>query len=750
MTAATVVSRRAVLAGSGALVLSFSSAGRLFAQGDAPPQPATTLAIPAPLPGSLKQTPYLDSWIRIDADGAISVFTGKAELGQGIKTALMQIAAEELDVDFDRIKLITADTALTPNEGFTAGSHSMQDSGTAIMNAAAQVRQLLIAEAATRAGSPAAQMTTQDASVIAPDGRRFGYGELVSAQLLHVAAAATSPLKDPSQYKIMNRRIPRVDIPAKLTGGAAFVQDLRPDGMVHARIVRPPSYGAQLASVDDAAVRKMPGVLQVVRDGSFLAVVAQREFQAIEAMRALAAAARWNETAKLPDAAGLGAFLTSLPAQDITVLDGQQAAAGGAKTLSATYSRPYLSHGSIGPSCAVAQLANDTLTVWTHTQGVYPDRDAIAEMMGMPKEKVRCIHSEGAGCYGHNGADDAAADAALLARAVAGRPVRVQWTREQEHAWEPYGPTMLIKLDAALDDRGSIANWNHEVWSNTHSTRPGAAGSLLAARSLDKPFPEPPPKPIPMPEGGGDRKSIPIYKIPGARVIYHFLPTMPVRVSALRALGGFMNVFAIESFMDELAAAAGADPVAFRLQHLDDPRAREVIVTAAERFGWATKPPSAAPGRGRGFAFARYKNLAAYCAVACEVEVDRDTGRARMRRAVAAVDSGQVVNSDGIANQIEGAILQSMSWTLYESVTFDERRITSVDWATYPILRFSAVPDEMEIHVIHRPGMPFLGAGEAGQGPAAAAVANAVANATGHRFRDLPISAERIKAAIGV
>ena len=402
----------------------------------------------------------------------------------------MQIAAEELDVDFDRIKLITADTALTPNEGYTAGSHSMQDSGTAIMNAAAQVRQLLIAEAATRAGVPAAQMTTRDAAVIAPDGRRFGYGELVSAQLLHVAAAATSPLKDPSRYKIMNRRIPRVDIPAKLTGGAAFVQDLRPDGMVHARVVRPPSYGAQLASLDDAAVRKMPGVLQVVRDGSFLAVVAEREFQAIEAMRALAAAARWNETAKLPDAAGLRRVSDQLAGAGH---HGARPAAGprprGAKTLSATYSRPYLSHGSIGPSCAVAQLENDALTVWTHTQGVYPDRDAIAEMMGMPKEKVRCIHSEGAGCYGHNGADDAAADAALLARAVPGRPVRVQWTREQEHAWEPYGPAMLIKLDAALDDGGSIANWDHEVWSNTHSTRPGPAGSLLAARSLDKPFP---------------------------------------------------------------------------------------------------------------------------------------------------------------------------------------------------------------------------------------------------------------------
>ncbi len=467
-------------------------------------------------------------------------------------------------------------------------------------------------------------------------------------------------------------------------------------------------------------------------------------------MRALAAAARWNETATLPDANGLGAFLTGLPAQDITVLDRSQSAASGAKTLSASYSRPYLSHGSIGPSCAVAQFDNDTLTVWTHTQGVYPDRDAIAEMMGMPKNKVRCIHGEGAGCYGHNGADDAAADAALLARAMPGRPVRVQWTREQEHAWEPYGPAMLVKLDAELDDDGTFSigimrsgatrirrgpdrpvRCSRRVTSTSHSpSRRRSQFRCRKAAAIVIPFP--------------------FISIPGARVIYHFLPTMPVRVSALRALGGYMNVFAIESFMDELAAAAGADPVAFRLKHLDDARAREVITTAAERFGWATKPRPAVPGRGQGFGFARYKNLAAYCAVACEVEVDRDSGRARMRRAVAAVDSGQVVNPDGIANQIEGAILQSMSWTLYEAVTFDERRITSVDWASYPILRFSAVPDEMEVHVINRPGMPFLGSGEAGQGPAAAAVANAIADATGHRFRDLPISAERVKAAIGV
>jgi CO/xanthine dehydrogenase Mo-binding subunit len=535
-----------------------------------------------------------------------------------------------------------------------------------------------------------------------------------------------------------------------MTGGAAYVQDMRPDGMVHGRVVRPPSYGAQLVGADAAAVEKMPGVLKVVRDGSFLAVVAEGEFEAIEAMRALAAVARWQETAKLPDAAALPAFLVGLPSQDIVVLDQKAEGIARATSLSATYSRPYLSHGSIGPSCALAHYDNDTMTVWTHTQGVFPDRDAIAEMLRLPIEKVRCIHTEGSGCYGHNGADDAAADAALLARAMPGRPVRVQWMREQEHGFEPYGPAMVVKVNAALDDSGKIADWDYGVWSNTHSMRPGSAGSLLAARYLADPFPEPPPKPIPMPEGGGDRNSIPLYKIPSAKVVNHFLPQMPVRVSALRSLGAFMNIFAIESFMDELAASAGVDPVAFRLRHLEDARAREVVTTAAERFGWSIRPRTGVTGRGFGFAFARYKNLAAYCAIACEVDVDHDTGRARLVRAVAAVDSGQVVNPDGIANQIEGAILQSASWTLYENVTFDDRRITSLDWATYPVLRFSAVPDAMEVHIINRPGMPFLGSGEAGQGPAAAAVANAVADATGKRFRDLPLSRERIKAAIGV
>ena len=737
---ARIVSRRAVLAGGGALIFSFSTLGRLAAQQGSGPQGG----------GDLKKAPFLDSWIRVDADNKITVFTGKAELGQGIKTALLQIAAEELDTGLDQLTIITADTALTPDEEYTAGSHSVQDSGTAIMHAAAQVRQLLVAEAAVRTGLPADQLRTENATVIAPDGRRFPFGDLVADQMLHIEAAAQSALKDPRQFKIMQRSIPRVDIPAKVTGGEAYVQDMRPAGMVHGRVVRQPSYGAKLLSVDDRSVESMPGVIKVVRDGSFLGVVATREFQAIEAMRVLAASARWDETAQLPNAGALPEFLIAQPSQDITVLDARQPSRSAAKTLSATYTRPYIVHGSIGPSCALALYEGDALTIWTHTQGVYPLRDAIAEMLGMPKDQVRCIHAEGAGCYGHNGADDAAADAALLARAVPGRPVRLQWMREQEHASEPYGSAMVAKVSASLDEHGKILDWDYAVWSNPHSTRPGRAGTLIAARSLATPFPQPPPKPIPMPEGGGDRNSIPLYQFPSAQVLYHFIPAMLIRVSALRSLGAYLNVFSIESFMDELAVAAGADPVQFRLQHLDDPRAREVISTAAERFGWSDKSSARMAVHGRGFAFARYKNLGAYCAVACEVEVERDTGRARMVRAGAAVDAGQVVNPDGLINQIEGAILQSMSWTFFENVAFDERRITSLDWATYPILRFSGVPDAVEVHVINRPGLPFLGCGEAGQGPTAAAIANAIADATGQRLRDLPLTRERIKAAIGI
>jgi nicotinate dehydrogenase subunit B len=739
---APVIDRRRVLAGGGALIVSFSMAG---AQAEDQPAPA---AVPPPkLPGSLKDAPLLDAWIRIDADGAITAFTGKAELGQGFKTAFQQIAAEEMDVPFASLTVITADTGRTANEGYTSGSHSMQDSGTAIQHAAAQARALLVAEAARRFEVPEEGLHTENGAVISFDGRRLGYGELVAGNLLHVQAQPTSKLKDPATFKVMGQPVPRLDIPAKVTGGVAYVQDMRLPGMVHARIVRPPSYGAQLTACDMSATEKMPGVVKVVRDGNFLAVVAAKEFQAVKAMRVLSAAAQWQETASLPKQDDLLAVLTHLPSQDTTILQHSDASAVGAKTIEATYTRPYQSHGSIGPSCAVAQSIDGVMTVWTHTQGVYPDRQGIAEMLRVPQPSVRLIHVEGSGCYGHNGADDAAADAALIARAMPGVPVRVQWMRDQEHGWEPYGPAMVTKLKASLDANGAIADWNFEVWSNTHSMRPGGAGSMLAAQHMAQPFAVPEPKPLPLPEGGGDRNAIPIYTFPNAHVVHHFIPAMPVRISAMRALGAYHNVFSIESFMDELAHAAEADPVEFRLKHLGDKRGRDAINKAAEGFGW-TKGQKAPRGRGYGFAFARYKNLAAYCAIATEVEINSETGHPRLVRAVAAVDSGQAVNPDGLKNQVEGAIIQSMSWTLFESVTFDDTRITSIDWQTYPIARFNAVPDSIDVHIINRPGLPFLGSGETGQGPAAASIANAITNATGKRLRNLPLTRRRIKDAI--
>jgi len=740
MNGSVILDRRRVLAGGGALIVSFSLPDA-FAQ-----EPQAQTPAPKP-PGSLAKTPYLDSWIRVDADGTITVFTGKAEIGQGVRTAIQQIAAEELDVPFASLKLVTADTSRTANEGYTSGSNSMKDSGTAIQNAAAQVRELLIAEAARRLNVETENLKTENGVVIAPDGRRLAYGDLVASEMLHVQAQAKSKLKDPATYKVMGQAVPRVDIPAKVTGGAAYIQDMRLPGMMHARVVRPPSYGAELIECDVAAVEKLPGVVKVIRNGNFLAVVAAKEFQAIKAMGALSAAAKWREKPGLPKQDDLLAVLTSLPSQDSTIFEHNDPSATGQKTIEATYTRPYQSHGSIGPSCAIAQLVDNAMTVWTHTQGVFPDRAGIAEMLRMPAESVRLIHVEGSGCYGHNGADDAAADAALIARELPGAAVRLQWMREQEHGWEPFGPAMVTRLKASLDASGMIAAWNFEVWSNTHSMRPGGAGSMLAAQHMAQPIAVPPPKPIPLPEGGGDRNAIPIYKFPNAQVVHHFIPAMPVRVSAMRALGAYHNVFSIESFMDELAKLAGADPVEFRLKHLDDPRGRDVIEKAAQGFRWQ-KGQKAPADRGFGFAFARYKNLAAYCAIASEVEVNRETGRPRLVRAIAAVDSGQVVNPDGLINQIEGAILQSMSWTLYEAVTFDDTKITSIDWQTYPILRFDAVPEKIEVHVINRPGLPFLGSGETGQGPAAASIANAIANATGKRLRDLPLTRKRIKDAI--
>jgi len=736
MTEMAPVSRRRFLKRTGGLVVAFNLLGSAAVLAQAPAKPK--------LPGSLDRYRRLDSWLRINADGTVTVFTGKVELGQGIKTALAQLAAEELDVDLKRVEMVTADTSVTPDEGVTSGSLSLLQSGNAIHQAAAEARQYLLEMAAARLGVPRDALEVADGTVRAKSGEQVTYWELLGGRYFQYEATGAAKPKTPDQYKVVATAVPRLDIPAKMTGGVSYVQDIRLPGMLHGRVVRPPSYGAKLQSLDTAGARKMPGVVKIVRDGSFLAVIAEREEQAIAAADRLRGDAKWIEPATLPDAKSVHDMMLRLPSRDYVIDDRKGTAAPGAKRVEAKYTRPYQAHASIGPSCAVARLT-DAYEVWTHSQGVYPLRKSLAELLRVPEDKVRCIHKEGSGCYGHNGADDVAGDAVLLAREVPGRPVRVQWMRADENTWEPFGSAMVMKAAASLDASGNVAEWNYDVWSFTHSTRPESAGRLIAAWHLEEPFPPPPTDMIPQPAGGGDRNAIPLYDFPVSKVVHHFLPQFPLRSSAQRGLGAFGNVFALESFMDELALAAGADPVEFRLRHLKDPRGRDVVQRAADKFGW--KDFKAGDGKGKGLAFARYKNQAAYSAVAMEVAVDRASGEVRLVRAVAANDSGQIINPMGITMQVEGGVIQAASWALKEQVMYDRTRIQSADWSTYPILTFPEVPD-VTVELINRPGQPYLGTGETTQGPTGAAIANAVFSAVGVRVRDLPLTPDKVKRAI--
>jgi nicotinate dehydrogenase subunit B len=729
------LSRRDFTAALGGIVLSFSLAPRL------------ALGQQANLPGSLNNNRMLDAWLRINPDGSATVFTGKVELGQGIVTALAQIAAEELDLPLARVKMISGDTGQTPNEGQTAGSQSIEASGTALRVAGAEVRAMLIELAAKRFGVGADTLKVSDGVITAADGRRVTFGELAGEANLHREATAKVAPKPPAEHKIVGQPIPRRDIPAKVTGGAAYVQDLRLPGMLHGRVVRPPRYGAKLDGFDEAAVKAMPGVVAVVRDGNFLGVIAAREEQAIKAREALKRSARWSGGEELPDPAKIHEHLLTLSMEDKVISDKQAPLPDGAKRVEATYHRPYTAHASIGPSCSVAQAENGKLTVWTHTQGVFPLRATMAKALDMQPSAIRCIHTEGSGCYGHNAADDVALDAALLARAAAGKPVRVQLMRDDEFMWEPFGPAMVMRAGAALKD-GRIVDWTYDVWSNTHNMRPGDPDgvNLLAAWYLEKPKQPAPPRAAPQPAGAGDRNAIPLYDLPRERITSHLIKEMPLRVSALRTLGAYANVFAIESFMDELAAAAGADPVEFRLAHLKDPRAKAVIEAVAKAADW--KGGQGTGTSGRGIAFAKYKTLATYVAVIVDLEVDRESGKIKVPRAYAAADAGLIINPDGLTNQIEGGIVQSTSWTLYEEVRFDKKGILSQSWDSYPILNMQQAPRTSTV-LINRPNEHSLGSGEASQGPTVAAIANAFTAATGKRIRELPLHPERVKVALG-
>ncbi len=702
--------------------------------------PASSLA-------SLKTNPRLGQWLTIGADGSVTVRSGKVELGQGIRTALAQIVAHELDVNIERVRMVSADTAVSPNEGVTAGSLSVTDSGGALQQVCAQTRRIYLRQAALRlrlTPQQEAQLRVTDGRIGVPgDTAALTYWELADPALLDLDA---TELVEPRASPPM--QVPRLDLPAKVLGQPSYLHDLHWPDLLFGAVVQPPSPAARLLRADLQAARAWPGVVAVVQQGSFLGLIAQTEYQALQARARLAAAAQWQESQSLPDMQALADHLRQGPVETTTVSSKTPADSfTGLKRHAASYQRPFLAHASIAPSCAVATFTPEQSTqleVWTHSQGVFNLRADLATLMGLPVQAVRVRHADGAGCYGHNGADDVAADAALLARAMPGHPVRVQWSREDELTCAPVGAAMVADLQADLDAQGQIVHWRHQVWSTGHSMRPGRSPVpvLRAANLIDPPFESQVAINMPMAVGGGaERNAVPLYDFAGHEVLSHRQLRMPIRTSSLRSLGAHLNVFAAESFMDELAEQAGCDPLNFRLRHLKDERARRVLERAAQWSHW--QPAALAEGQGMGLGLARYKNTGAWCAAVAQVDAGASL---RVSRLWLVVDAGRIINRDGARNQIEGGAIQTVSWVTKEQVCFDRTRITSGSWESYPILRFTEVP-QVEVELIERPDQPSLGVGEATHGPVAAAIANAVYVALGVRMRAMPIHAETIARA---
>jgi len=699
------------------------------------------------LPALLASNPRLDRWVGFPASGRVAVSTGRVEIGQGVLTAMLQIAAEELEVAPERILLKTGDTDLTPNEGYTAGSQSIQFGGVALRLACAEVRALFLDHAAASHGYSRADLAVRDGTIThRGEATGLDYWSLAAAVDLRRDATGQSPTKTVSDYSVVGQNAPRVDLPAKVFGGPAFIHDMVLDGMVHARVVRQPRRGARIANVDEAALRRAAkGPIEIVRHGDFLAILGADE-TVVEAVAAVAGNhVAWDGVDPINPYQEEARWLLQQPSIDRTIGPPPPAEPTPATTRhEATYTRMHIAHASVAPSCGLAQYRDARLTVWTHSQGVYPLRDALARTLKLDPARISVKHVQGPGCYGHNGADDAATDAAVIAFHRPGQPVRVRWRREEEFGFEPVSPAMVVTTQTVLDGSGHPADWTTEIWSGRHTSRPGGGGNLLAAEALPDPPPHPPAVEGGYPPGAGTRNGEPLYDFPAKRIVHHLIAETPVRTSSLRGLGATLNVFAIESSMDELAERAGQDPVAYRLSVLSDARARAVVEHVARISGWQAGLPSGT-GRGRGIAFARYKNMAAYAAVVAEVAVDESI---RLTRVWCAADAGLVINPDGAINQLEGGIIHGASWALKEGVRLDTSGISSRDWDSYPVLRFSEVP-EVTVELVD-PAMdrPCLGVGEASGGPTVAAIGNAVAHALGARLRDLPLTRERVMAAL--
>ena len=703
-----------------------------------------TAPSPPKLPVSVAANPRLSSWLKFSTDGHISVSPGKVEIGQGIVTALAQIAADELDVDISRVRMQRASTASSPNEGVTSGSLSIQQSGRALRHVCAEVRRIFLERASNRLGAEIGALEIEDGTIKGPGNVRTSYWELAGEVSLDRDAAADAAAKPAAQRALAGKSVQRIDIPDKVFAQARFIQDCLPPGTLHGRVLRPELSGATLRELRDDGARATAGFVGIVRDGNFVGVICETEHVAEAVLKALRKGAAWSGGAVLPDQDDLASFLKSQPVES-TVIDTRNAVSPAiVRTIRRQYFRPYIAHASMAPSCAMARWDDDHVHVWTHSQGVYLLRTDLALVLRVPVENITVEHMEGAGCYGHNGADDVALDAVLLARATPGRPVRVQWSRADEMSHAPVGAAMAIEIEADLDARSEIVGWRHRIWSNGHAARPGRAAlpALLAGTEIENPFPRMISSNPPQANGGGgDRNSIPLYDLPSWTIESHRLTTMPIRTSALRTLGAQGNVFAIESMLDEIAFERGEDPVAYRLRHLRDERAKDVIRAVARRASWK---PAKRPGIGHGVGFARYKNTGAYCAAIAEIEAGEDV---KVRKLTLAVDVGEAINPDGVINQIEGGAVQATSWVLKERVRFDRQRITSTSWSDYPVLRFSEVPD-VEVELIQRIEVDPVGAGEAAHGPVTAAIANAVFDALGARVRELPITRDALIVAM--
>jgi CO/xanthine dehydrogenase Mo-binding subunit len=723
------LSRRDFLKQAGIIVVGFRFG--------VPRRPGATARVAGLAPAASQ----LDSWLTIGTDGSITVFCGKVELGTGVSTALRQIVAEELDAPFERIAWVQGDSDRCVDQGSTVGSQSVKRGGAQLRQAAAEARAVLLELASSKLGVPANRLVIDNGVVTAREtDRRATFAELIGGKRFEREVTGKVAAKRPSDYRVVGKPIRRVELPAKMTGRLVYVHDVRVDGMLHGRVVRPASVGATVASVDESSLKDIPGA-RLVRKGNFLGVVADREEDAVRAAKRLEVV--WTPSHTLPAAADLYETLIKTPATDRSTTDSGDVPASlarAAKVVKAQYRWPYQMHASIGASCAVADVKRGAATIYSSTQGAHALKGAIAALLGMPSDGVHVVWTEGSGCYGHNGSDDAAADAAVLSQAV-GRPVRVQWSRADEHGWEPKGVAMVMEVAGGLDDRGRIVGWDYAVWTPTHSSRPNAqagsasfiAGQLAGATATSRG------------SLGGERNARHMYDVPSTRVVAHLLQSLPLRTSSFRGLGSPQNSFANESFMDELAFAAGADPVEFRLQHLTDPRAVAVVRAVAKLAKWEprrrTGQASDAPGikRGRGVGYVQYEGTEAYVAAIVDVDVDLTQRSVRVTHAYVAHDCGLIVNPDGLRNQIEGNVIQAISRTLEESVKFDPSRVTSLDWRSYPILTFAEVPESIEIELIDRPELPSVGAGEATTSPIPGAIANAIFDATGKRIREVPL-----------